>query len=162
MATQHQFEQPVFQRFQWVIERQLARASAPSYNGHDSDQSMTPRAVQFLLDHGINNVISLNQFSLSDDEIGLLNGNQIEYTHLEVKDFQPPTLAQLEAVISLASSGRVTLVYCGYGHGRTGTAISALQISMGRRLSHVDYEGNHVETEAQMQVLDQLARMLGG
>ncbi|KAI0248926.1 hypothetical protein BJV78DRAFT_737788 [Lactifluus subvellereus] len=145
----HQYNAPPpFRRFEWVITESgwLARASAPNYDDTatadpDSTQNMDDNAVQFLV----------------------ANGNNISYTHLSVVDFQAPTLDDLDQAQQAYTShisGR-TLVYCGYGHGRTGTVITALQLYMGRDRTHADYYANHVEDPSQFAVLDQLRTNLG-
>jgi protein tyrosine phosphatase len=168
MIGLHQTESEVFRRFEWVVngpgERPLARASAPNYDdgiGLDNTQSMDDAAVQFLVAHGITNVISMNGIELSDEEKKRLSAHSISYTHLPVVDFQAPTLSQLEQAQHSYTSHSSTLVYCGYGHGRTGTVISALQLYWGQDRTHGDYRTNHAETEGQMDVLDQLRKELG-
>ena len=148
-----QVDESVWKRFKWVIPGQLARSSSPNYMSTDADQRMTPEAVSFLHANGITNIISLNKYPLSKKEQDLLSP-LITYTHIPVPDFTAPTLDQLQ----LANSRFIgtTLVYCGYGHGRTGTIISALQLYSGHALTLNDYRANHVETNTQMDVLNQL------
>ncbi|KAI0248924.1 hypothetical protein BJV78DRAFT_1284371 [Lactifluus subvellereus] len=167
----HQYNAPPpFRRFEWVITESgwLARASAPNYDDTatadpDSTQNMDDNAVQFLVANGITNVISMNTYELSATEKQRLTDNNISYTHLSVVDFQAPTLDDLDQAQQAYTShisGR-TLVYCGYGHGRTGTVITALQLYMGRDRTHADYYANHVEDPSQFAVLDQLRTNLG-
>ena len=91
-------------------------------------------------------------------------GTQIfAYMHLPVTDFHAPTLNQLDQVQQAYTShisGR-TLVYCGYGHGQTGTVIAVLQLYMGWPQTHTDYYANHVEDPSQVAMLDQLKAKLG-
>jgi len=164
----HQTEPEIFRRFLWVVngpgERPLARSSAPNYNddiGEDNTQSMDDAAVQFLVARGITNVISMNRVPLSDKEKKRLSDHGISYTHLPVPDFQPPSLSQLLDAQNSYTSHSSTLVYCGYGHGRTGTVISALQLYRGQDRTRGDYKANEVETEDQMKVLDKLREDLG-
>ncbi|MFK7819261.1 MAG: hypothetical protein AB8G99_11115 [Planctomycetaceae bacterium] len=53
-----------------------------------------------------------------------LKKNGITYLHLPTKDFEGVTANDLEAGVKAIESGK-TLVYCGFGQGRTGCLISA-------------------------------------
>jgi len=152
----HQLEEPVFRRFEWVIPGRLARSSAPHYVSHDEDQNMNSAAISFLVSHGITNVISLNSYPLSLMELGLLLTNRISYTHVCVQDYHAPTLTDFDTISRSFTSSGTTLVCCGFGHGRTGTAISALQLFTGHRLRHTDFKVNYVQTELQFDALDTL------
>ncbi|PHH86374.1 hypothetical protein CDD83_10329 [Cordyceps sp. RAO-2017] len=161
-----------FYRFEWVTDRfqkgdKVARSSAPYYSGGDESQNMTVDSVAFLKQHCITNIISLNHYADDDKIRTALKQANIAYTPLPTKDFAPPTEAQLkEAWEAFCQHRNSSLVYCGYGHGRTGTVISALQIyaecekrSQGE-LTRKDYDKNHVEEEGQRQVLDALQKEL--
>ncbi|KAF2963273.1 hypothetical protein GQX73_g10285 [Xylaria multiplex] len=154
---------PPFRRLEWVIPGQLARSSAPHYQNQDSDQRMDLSALQWLAAQGIHHVISVNEEVLDwTAQEGLLQ-RDITYFHSRIPDFGTPTLDQLQQIHESQQNQRATLVYCGYGHGRTGTVISALQILRGRRFrSRADFERNHVETSGQLQVLRQLHKKVFG
>jgi len=156
----HQLNKGVFRRFEWVVPGQLARSSAPYYNDQDSDQRMDSSAVRFLVGHGIQNIISLNSEALSPEEQGRLRAAGITYTHIHLPDFTAPTREQFDRIHERAPSDRVTLVYCGYGHGRTGTAISALQLYNGRRMRERDFRAHRVEDRSQFAALEALQRRL--
>jgi len=156
----HQLNKGAFRRFEWVIPGQLARSSAPYYNNQDSDQHMDSSAVRFLVDHGIQNIISLNSEKLSAEEQNRLRVVEITYNHIGVVDFTAPTREQFDLIHECAPGGRVTLVYCGYGHGRTGSAISALQLYYGRRMREIDFRENRVEDRTQYTALQALQRRL--
>ncbi|RGB31989.1 hypothetical protein C1646_744092 [Rhizophagus diaphanus] len=152
----------IFSRFEWVISNRLARSSAPHYTGHDESQNMDDDAIQFLVDNGINNVISMNQIVLTDGVIEKLRKRGISYLNLPVEDFKAPTIKQLhDAYNSYLPAQRTTLVYCGYGHGRTGTVIAAIMLLSGNPLTRDDYHKFHVEKKVQEDVLDELAKELG-
>ncbi|CAB4426389.1 unnamed protein product [Rhizophagus irregularis] len=152
----------IFSRFEWVISKRLARSSAPHYTGRDESQNMDNDAIQFLVDNGINNVISMNQISLTDDVIERMQERGISYLNLPVEDYTAPTIRQLrEAYDSYLPAQRTTLVYCGYGHGRTGTVIAAFMLLSGNQLTRDDYHNFHVEEKVQEDVLDELAKELG-
>lgn len=159
-------------RFEWVTDHlqngdRLARSSAPNYDKHDSDHRLTPEAIEFLKKQGITHVISLNHEAHAEHiKTALANGG-IAYTPLPVPDFGPPTLQDFKKGWEAFVKHRTgTLVWCGYGHGRTGTMISALQTYAEKEkpspqaLTRDDYSKNHVETEPQKQVLQELQRVL--
>jgi protein tyrosine phosphatase len=143
-----------------VPGRHLFRSSAPNYSGTDSSQDLTQAAVDFLVQKGINRIISLNHNKYKPAELDRLRQANIEYCPIPVVDFSAPTLAQLkEAIAFFMEKPVTTLVHCGYGHGRTGTCVTALQIgaTKGNAPPEADWEPvNHVETDAQKIVLRQL------
>jgi len=167
-----------FYRFEWVKGHipstdRLARSSAPHYQSEDSDQHLTDESIAFLVGNKIEHVISLN--SLADDSAikKKLKDNNIAYTPLPVADFTAPTLRDLEKGNTEYKKHREgTLVWCGYGHGRTGTMVSGLQIyaendkKYPKQLSHDDYKKNYVEpmhdgkSTGQYEVLDNLQKNL--
>lgn len=93
---------------------------------------------------------------------------RIEFTHIPVEDYHSPTLDQMEqGYKAYTSFKKDTLVWCGFGHGRTGTMITALQYKNEKgkvKLSHADYRTNHVEqthegkTTGQYETLDKLQK----
>lgn len=137
----------------------LFRASSPNYIGMDLTQKLTKESLDFLVEKGINRVISLNQFPYTDVELASLEAAGIKYLHLPVKDFQPPTIEQLSKAFEFYRAepdGASTLVHCGAGYGRSGTCVSAIQLfcTSGKFPEERGwmYE-NSVEKEAQMEVL---------
>jgi hypothetical protein len=160
MIGLHQHETAVFRRFRWVTPGQLARSSAPHYNGNDEDQNMDQEAVDFLVSQGIKNVISFNGCPLSAEEMDRLSGQGITYHHIALPDYTAPTLDQLDLLRTYYLYGGTTLIYCGYGQGRTGTGVSALQLYDGRSMSEMDFRQNGVETEDQIKVLNDLKNKL--
>ncbi|KAI0545482.1 hypothetical protein F4679DRAFT_561093 [Xylaria curta] len=165
-----------FYRFSWVTahmpkDDKLARSSAPHYNGEDSSQMLDDKSIQFLQQEKIEHVISLNSEANNSAISKKLKDNKIAYTPLPVKDFTAPTEDQLKTGKEAYRKHRKgTLVWCGYGHGRTGTMITALQIYEEKdkpnpaKLSHADYEANYVEEKhgnqstGQFEVLDKLQK----
>lgn len=144
----------------------LYRSSSPNYLGNDITQMLTSTAVKHLADQGIDSIISFNRYPYIDSEKQLLVDANISYLHLPVKDFSPPTLAQLESAIAFFNDPQQhsTLIHCGFGHGRTGTAVTALQLStmLGIKPTEKEWEENHVETPEQMAVLRQFRDQLTG
>ncbi len=138
----------------------LFRSSAPNYveSGGDGSQNLTPTAAKFLQEQGITGVISFNQNRYIDAQIQMLQGYNIVYLHLPVKDFTAPTIQQLDSAIEFyrPDSNPSVLMHCGYGWGRTGTGITALQLFKTKGANPPESEWqkvNHVERPVQMEVL---------
>ncbi|PHH92906.1 hypothetical protein CDD83_3737 [Cordyceps sp. RAO-2017] len=174
-GLEKQAEAAGFHRFEWVMDHfkegdKIARSSAPHYDdrvGKDETQDMAADSIKFLKQQGITHVISLNHYADNDKIRKALQQANIAYTPLPTKDFSPPTKEQLqEAWKAFSKYPASSLVYCGYGHGRTGTLISALQIyaesekSSPGSLTRADYDKNHVEKDTQRQLLDTLQKEL--
>jgi protein-tyrosine phosphatase len=73
-------------------------------------------------------------------------------------DFCPPTLETLEVANEFFLQHKSTLVHCGYGHGRTGTGVTALQLYAENGAPDLDLiiGENYVESRGQMEILGQL------
>ncbi|RDA91344.1 hypothetical protein CP533_0013 [Ophiocordyceps camponoti-saundersi (nom. inval.)] len=151
-------------RFEWVIDRVLARSSAPYYRCRDGDQHITSDTMTYLKRQSINHVISLNVEANNKTISDTLRRGKIDYTPIPVGDFHSPTFADLNTAFEAFRahrSGR-TLVWCGYGHGRTGTLVVALLMYLEHHkpkpkfFGQADYRKYHVETAGQVQVLDRL------
>lgn len=155
----------IWKRFEQVNEyiptsRRLYRSSAPYY----FDQKITTDAIKFLEDNKITVIISFNEHSYTADEITLLKDAGITYHHLVVKDFQAATLEQLRDAHAITDSDKLDsgtgiLVHCGYGHGRTGTGITGIQLQYteGANPPEADWaKVNHVESPVQIAVLREL------
>ncbi|KAM4066199.1 protein-tyrosine phosphatase [Hirsutella rhossiliensis] len=161
-----------FYRFEWVSSSlqagdRLARSSAPFYQHSDPDQRLTGASIAFLKQQGISHVISLNAEANSPAIRDALTKNGIAYTALPVRDFESPTLDDFKKGHRAFEQHRAgTLVWCGYGHGRTGTMVTALQVYSEqarpdpRRLLPADFSKNHVETAGQIRLLNKLQRSL--
>ncbi|KID81506.1 protein-tyrosine phosphatase [Metarhizium guizhouense ARSEF 977] len=161
-----------FQRFKYVTEHvrdgdRLARSSAPNYLWSDSDQNLTPDSIKFLQQQEITHVISLNHEANNEDITLALQNAGIAYTPLPIEDFGTPTLEDFQKGYEGFKKHRTgTLVWCGFGHGRTGTMISALQIYIENEkpspqpLTREDYDNNHVEEDGQRAILDKLQKVL--
>jgi hypothetical protein len=138
----------------------LYRSSAPNYKHGDYTQKLTPAAVEYLTDNGIDSIISFNEYPYKEDEKQLLADANISYLHLAVEDLAAPTIPQLESAFTFFADLKrhSTLVHCGYGRGRTGTGVTALQLYTTRGVKPIesDWQGNYVETPEQMAVLRQL------
>ncbi|KJZ76876.1 hypothetical protein HIM_03753 [Hirsutella minnesotensis 3608] len=163
-----------FERFEWVVDHlgpgeKLARSSAPHYHGKDSDQTLTKESVAFLKSQGITHVIGVNSDAENEEIRSRLRQGGIDYTALVVADLTSPTVGQLrQAYDAFRRHKTGTLVWCGYGHGRTGTAVSAIQIlsetgrGSGYKFTDEDFNKNHVETETQLKTLRALQNLALG
>ncbi|XWW92471.1 hypothetical protein V2A60_000394 [Cordyceps javanica] len=145
----------------------LARSSAPFYQGSDSDQRVTNETIAFFKESGIKHVISLNGEADAEHMKTALAAAGIAYTPRPVEDFHTLTPEDFQkGWESFVEHRNGTLVWCGYGHGRTGTMISGLQIQAqherGEPLEWTasDYSKNHVETPEQRAALDDLQQRL--
>jgi len=136
----------------------LFRSAAPNYTGKDSSQRLTATAVAYLRTKGVNGIISFNENSYTDAEKALLG--DIQYLHVALEDFSPPTLAQIETFTTFFRRAdlKTILVHCGAGFGRTGTGVTAIQLNstQGQNPPENTWKTvNDVETDAQVAVLSQ-------
>ena len=155
----HKIKNPVFRRFEWVIPGRLARSSAPYYNGEDADESINETSIEFLNNYGIKNIISLNSVELSPRQRGWLRAAEISYSHIMAVECTAVTQEQFDQIWNAYDSDKAgaTLVYCGYGDGRTGMAISAIQLFQRRALDDNDYRENGVHCPSQIVALKGLS-----
>lgn len=135
----------------------LHRSSSPNYDEDvgDSSQRVDDKGIAFLHKYKIGHVICLNSDELSSFKIGTELANakpRIEFTRVPVKDFHSPTLVDMEnGYQAYLAKKTATLVWCGYGHGRTGTMITALQYKIEKAkgktvdFKDADYKANYVE-----------------
>ena len=152
----HRLGNSVFRRFEWVIPGRLARSSAPYYNGEDADENINETSIEFLINYGIKNIISLNSVELSPRQKGWLRAAEISYSHIMAVECTPVTQEQFDQIWSAYDKSGATIVYCGYGDGRTGMAISAIQLFQGRALDDNDYRENGVQCPGQIAALNVL------
>jgi len=165
MCTQfglHKIKNLVFRRFEWVIPGHLARSSAPYYNGEDADEAINETSIEFLNNHGINNIISLNSVELSPRQRGWLRAAKISYSHIKTVECTAVTQEQFDQIWNAYNEVGVTVVYCGYGDGRTGMAISAIQLFQGRALDDNDFRANGVQCSSQLAALNALSDKING
>ena len=153
---------PVFRRFEWVIPGRLARSSAPFYDGEDADESINEISIEFLNNYGIKNIISLNSVELSPRQKGRLHKAKILYSHIKAMGCSAVTEEQFDQIRNAYDKGGVTIVYCRYGDGRTGMAISAIQLFQGRALDENDYRENGVQCSTQIAALNALSDRIKG
>ncbi|KAH8708302.1 hypothetical protein HC256_010445 [Beauveria bassiana] len=145
----------------------LARSGAPFYDGSDASQKITNETILFFKEAGIQHVISLNSHADAEHMKTALADAGIAYTPRPVVDFQVPTPEDFQkGWEGFVAHRNGTLVWCGFGWGRTGTMVSALQIyaqhERGETLAFTnsDFANNHVETDEQMTALNELQERL--
>jgi atypical dual specificity phosphatase len=143
--------------FSWVIPKKLAACAAPSRLRRD---------LEYLTEQSIGLIISLTVESLNKvflDEFG------IEYKHIPIRDFAPPTPGQIDdfvAAIDDAMKRDVkALVHCHMGYGRTGTLLAAYFVHQGESAEYAiihirRLRPGSIETDEQEQsVYDYEARL---
>ncbi|PUU75897.1 hypothetical protein B9Z19DRAFT_1130589 [Tuber borchii] len=153
----HKIKDSVFRRFEWVIPGRLARSSAPYYDGEDADESINDGSIEFLNNYKIKNIISLNSVELSPRQQGRLRAAGISYSHIKAVECTAVTQEQFDQIWKAYDKAGATIVYCGYGDGRTGMAISAIQLFQGRALDDQDYRENGVQSLSQLAALNALS-----
>jgi len=158
----HNIKNPVFRRFEWVIPGRLARSSAPYYDGEDTDEAINETSIQFLKNYKIKNIISLNSVELPPRQRDRLRAAGISYSHIKAVECTAVTPGQFDQIWKAYDKGGVTIVYCGYGDGRTGMAISAIQLFQRRALSGNDFRANGVQCPSQLAALKALSDKING
>jgi atypical dual specificity phosphatase len=108
--------------FVWIYDRELAGSGYPASKSQ----------VAWLDRKGINSLLSLTEEPLPDSWLmGSMN-----YMHIPMRDHEPPDQASLASaaarIESELASGRVVLVHCQAGIGRTMSAIGAFLIKSKR------------------------------
>ncbi len=101
--------------FVWIEQGKLAGSGYPASKSQ----------VAWLGRRGINSILSLTEQPLPENWLK----DEINYMHVPMRDHEPPEQGTLTAAASRIeselASGRVLLVHCQAGIGRTMTAIGA-------------------------------------
>ena len=106
------------QRHRWFdqIAPQLWLGGAPHY----------PRDYQFLLDNGITAVLNIR--AEREDDVVMSGTHGINYLQLKVLDVTVPSEEMIEAGVGFlheqVEDGRVVLVHCAKGRGRSATILA--------------------------------------
>ncbi|KAM9435416.1 dual specificity protein phosphatase 23-like [Clarias gariepinus] len=109
--------------FSWVEVNKVAGLAWPC----------SPAHYRFLLKNGIKHLVCLCE----SKPPGYESCPDLTLHHIAMKDFTPPSLAQIQTFISLtehASTGQAVAVHCKHGLGRTGTML-ACYLAKTRNLS---------------------------
>ena len=106
--------------FDWIVEGKLAAMAMP-----------WPEDLPQLRRHGITAVLSL-----SDRAGPHIADAGFAHLVIAVRDFHPPTRAQLDAAVEFIDThtrkGAACAIHCGAGLGRTGTVAAAWLVRHGR------------------------------
>jgi protein-tyrosine phosphatase len=86
-----------------------------------------PRDYQYFLDQGITAVVNIR--AEREDDVAFYNQNNIEYTSFKVPDVATPDPGTIEQAVTWMqqkiASGRIVLVHCAKGRGRSATLAAA-------------------------------------
>ena len=139
--------------------RTIYRASCPNYQ---TSQGLTQEAVDWLKQNEVSSIISFNAVPYNQAELDRLNAAGISYRHYKTEDFTSPSTKDLKEAAAFHESfpTAVTLIHCGYGHGRTGTGVSAIQLYVSDGVCPTEQQwviDNKVETKGQIESLRGLA-----
>ncbi|QRV93548.1 hypothetical protein RhiJN_21566 [Ceratobasidium sp. AG-Ba] len=146
--------------------RKLFRSAAPHYKYPPGDeiQNIDDGCAAVLESYNIRVIISLNGEPYDQPSQDRLRGLGIDYHHYPIVDFTAPTIDQLQEMFENygeTPENSAALIHCGAGIGRTGTAVSAIQLYLtGGNTDRAVWEDNGVEREPQFRVLGDLRRLL--
>ena len=128
-------DKPTF--FTWVRDGKLAASGKP----------YSKAQVDWLKDNGVTSILSLTEEPLPSDWTA-----GIETKHISMKDHAIPSVSDMrlaaDYLASALAEGKVVLVHCLAGKGRTGSVLAAYMMA---------YEGKTAR-----EALDELRTMRGG
>ena len=88
--------------------------------------------LEFLKKNGFEAIVSLTEFPLNE---ALIEEFGFSVKHIPVRDFEAPTLEQIEDFIAFAekvrAEGKKLVVHCDAGLGRTGTVLACYLVNKG-------------------------------
>lgn len=133
-----------FRNFQWVLDGVLARSSQPNYRETDGEHEFGFLQADYLKQKKITCVISSNEYGIPEHSKKLLATHGISYYHFKLEDHHPLPPEELVAAAEIIEGNRkrgATLVYCGFGQGRTGTIVAAWAVLKHMNLSPAALSG---------------------
>lgn len=114
--------------FSYLIENEIAGC------GHPDSYGECGNALGELRERGIGALVSLDEEGCP---LYLIAEHGLQYVHLPIPDFHPPTLQQAEQFIAFArkqrEEGRSIAVHCQGGYGRTGTMLACYLVAQGEQ-----------------------------
>ena len=148
-------------------DKTLIRSQAPHYPGHDAILTLNADDIKFLKEHKVDGIISFNQYPYDAASKKLLQDNNIGLLHCPVEDFTAQTLSDFENVYKFFMDRKTTLMHCGYGHGRTGAGVTAIQLYHTKGAHPTTEEVtrekgaiNHIEEKVQKDALEGLRKKI--
>lgn len=121
----------MLRNFSFVLRKKLAGCAMPGYWGPLEDD------LEQLRKSGITAIVSLTEDDLPDHTLRRFD---LEYLHLPIPDFYPPSLEQIREFVEFARKhieqprGAVA-AHCFAGMGRTGTMLSCYLVATGQTAS---------------------------
>ncbi|KAG6817576.1 hypothetical protein H0H87_006953 [Tephrocybe sp. NHM501043] len=116
--------------FRWLIPFHLAIMSTPRHE-EDIDALASPHL-------GIRHVLTLTEETPLPES--WFRGKSISNTYLPIPNFHPPSVEQMDVVISLFNDQNKLplMVHCGGGKGRAGTVVACYMAAFGFEKPHFD------------------------
>lgn len=116
----------MLKNYSFVLDGILAGCALPG-RGRELLEDLRQAA-----DDGVKGLVTLTETPLPSSPVAEAG---IEYAHIPVEDFQPPTFEQMDQFVAFVEKikgrGGATLVHCHAGIGRTGTMCAVYLISQG-------------------------------